>query len=63
MIGFFILSGGTKNIMFVQILFIRFSAFKALLGNYFHIFKNLSPKKILLLLMQNKNPNIELGSL
>jgi hypothetical protein len=59
----FVLLGGTKNPMFLQILCISFSAFKALLGNHFHILKTLFPKKTLLLLMPNKNPNIELGSL
>ena len=44
-------------------LVISFSAFKTLLANHFHILKNLSPKKILLPVMPNKNPNIGFGSL
>ena len=51
------------KLMFVQILFINFSTSKLLLSNHFHILKNLSPKRILLLLMSNINPNIELGLL
>ena len=62
-ISCFILSRGTKNLMFPQILFMSFFAFKALLGNHFHILKILSSKKILLQLMRNRNPNIKISSL
>ena len=59
----FILLEWTKNLMYLQILFISFSTFKALLGNHFHILKNLSPNKTLLLLTPNKIPNTKFGSL
>ena len=42
--------------MFVQILFISFSAFKVLLGNHFHILKKLVSKEDLTIANTKQNP-------